>query len=77
MQAYCETRLKKMLVKDKKDNPHKITNILKSEILYVLKNYFELQNYDIDIDIRIKDNGMYHLVIEAECRNIKCVTYIE
>ena len=42
MQSYCENRLKNMLIKDKQDNPQKVTGVLKSEILYVLKNYMEI-----------------------------------
>ncbi|MBQ4558052.1 MAG: cell division topological specificity factor MinE [Clostridia bacterium] len=76
MQNYCENRLKKMLIKDKQDSPQKVTGVLKSEILYVLKNYMEVKDYDIDVDITISDNGYYKLIIQADCRNLKTVSYI-
>ncbi len=76
MQAYCETRLRNMVIKDKNNNPQKINGILKAEILYVLRNYMELKEYDLDIDIRINEKGYYHLVIEADCKSIKSVSYI-
>ena len=77
MQSYCENRLKNMLIKDKQDNPQKVTGVLKSEILYVLKNYMEIKDYDLDVDINIGADGYYHLIIQADCKNIKTVSYIE
>ncbi len=76
MQAYGEGRLRNMLIRDRQDNPQKINRILKSEILYVLKNYFDLKDYDLDIDVSLGNNGYYHLSIQADCHNIKSVSYI-
>lgn len=76
MQVYCENRLKNIMIKDKANNPQKISNVLSSEILYVLKNYLEINDYDLDIDVSIADSGCYHIKIEADCRNIKNVSYI-
>ncbi len=77
MQVYCETRLKNMVIRDKENNNYRIGNILKAEILYVLRSYFDLHEYDMDIDISITENGMYHVSIGADCRNIKAVSYIK
>ncbi len=77
MQKYCETRLRNMMIKDKGENARKIDGVLRAEILYVLKNYLELEEYDMDIDISINQKGFYDLTIKAECRNIKSVSYIE
>ena len=74
---YCETRLRNLMIKDKGDTTSRINNVLRAEIMYVLKNYFELQDYDMDIDILINSRGYYEVLIKAECRNIKRVSYIE
>jgi len=76
MSTYCETRLRNMVIKDKKDNPQKINGVLKAELLYVLRNYLDLKEYDLDIDISINNKGYYHIVIEADCKNIKNISYI-
>ena len=76
MKVFCENRLKNIMIKDKTDSPQKVDRILKAEILYVLRNYFELKEYDLDMDISINSDGYYHVKIDAECRNIKNVSYI-
>ena len=77
MQKYCETRLRNMMIRDKGENTRKIDGVLKAEILYVLKSYMELSDYDLDVDIVVNNRGFYDLTIKAECRNIKSVSYIE
>ena len=65
------------MIRDKKDKPNKVEKILKAEISYVIRNYFDLLDSNIDIDISVRNNGMYHISIGADCRNIKSVSYIE
>lgn len=71
MQLMCETRLRNVLVKNKEDNPLKIKNILKSELLYVLKNYMEVTAENIDLNITINNSGYYQLDLIATARRIK------
>jgi hypothetical protein len=56
---------------DKQETPQKINRLLKSEILYLLKNYFEICSEDLSVDINIDDCGKYLLNINGLCRNIK------
>ena len=67
----CENRLKNMLVLDKQEAPQKIDRLLKSELLFVFKNYFDICAEDLLLDISIDANGKYLISVNAESRNIK------
>ena len=67
----CEDRLKNMLIIDKSENTSKIERVVKAEIVYVLKNYFEIKAEDVDINIAINEKGRYVLNLLCESRNIK------
>ena len=67
----CEDRLKDMIIMDKQEAPQKINRLLKSEILYLLKNYFDLTAEDLNLDIGINDGGRYIINICAQSRSIK------
>ena len=67
----CEDRLKSMIVLDKQETPQKINRLLKSELLYLLKNYFDICAEDLILDIGLTESGKYLIKIEAESRNIK------
>lgn len=69
----CEERLKDMIVIDKQNIPQKINKLLKSEILYLFRNYFDVTAEDIDVNIDIDEYGKYHIDIRALARNIKSV----
>lgn len=60
-----ENRLKNIIVADKKNNPEKIERLLKSEIMNVLKNYFDITSEDVSLSILINDDGKYDLQINA------------
>ena len=64
-------RLRSVLTLDKQSNPLKIINVLKSEILYVLKNYMEISAPDLYLNIYVDDNGLYVLDIGAKVRRLK------
>lgn len=66
-----ENRLKNIIVADKKENPMKIEKILKSEIINVIKNYFEISAEDVDLNILINKDGMYDIQINFVSRAIK------
>ena len=59
------SRLDNVIKRDKKINPQYMKEVIKSDIFYVLNNYFEVQFDDIDISIDLTDNNMYALKINA------------
>ena len=63
--ANLENRIKNIIVADKKENPEKIERLLKSEIMNVLKNYFDITSEDVSLSILINDDGKYDLQINA------------
>lgn len=73
MQLVCNNRLKSVLVQDKQSNPVKIVNILKSEVLYALKNYMEITASDLFLNITVDEYGYYVLDIGARVRRLKTV----
>ena len=46
-------------------NPAKTERLLKSEIMNVLKNYFDITSEDVSLSILINDDGKYDLQINA------------
>lgn len=69
--ATCEDRLKSMIVVDKQETPQKINRLLKSEILYLLKNYFDVSAEDVSLEICVGEDGKYIISFKAESRIIK------
>ncbi len=70
------TRLKGMLTNDKKENPIKLENVIKSEMLYVLKNYMDIKSDDIDFAINVDCNGKYEISLYLKVDRLKLVNYI-
>ena len=50
-------RLDNVIKRDKQINPQYMKEVIKSDIYYVLNNYFEVQFDDIDISIDLTDNN--------------------
>ena len=73
----CEDRLKNMIVSDKRENPIRIERILKSEILGVMRNYFEVSSDDLDLSILIRKDGKYDVQINLLSRAIKFANTFE
>lgn len=69
----CENRIKNMLVIDKQINPDNVSRLIKSEVLYVLKNYIDVCAEDVDVDIFFNENGFYEFNINGVFKNIKTV----
>ena len=67
----CEDRLKNMMIIDKSDNPSKIIRVVKAELYYVLRNYFEIDKDDMQLEMSVADNGRYILKLVCESRTIK------
>lgn len=66
-----EDRLKNMVIIDKKENPQRIERLLKSELLYVLKNYFDISYEDLDVSLGVTEGGEYALSVSLLSKVIK------
>lgn len=75
--AVCTERLRNVLINDKRDNPSKILNVLKSDILYVLKNYMEINSDDLELDISVTSIGTYKITILANVNRLKTLNCIK
>ncbi len=64
-------RLKNMVIIDKKENPQRIERLLKSELLYVLKNYFDISYEDLDVSLGVTEEGEYALSVSLLSKVIK------
>lgn len=61
-------RLEKVLVKDKTEDPKRLAEILKSDILNLLQNYMEVENLEINFDVGLDG---YKFSIDVEAKRIK------
>ena len=73
----CEDRLKNMLVSDKRENPIRIERVLKSELINVMKNYFEIASEDLVLDILVREDGKYDIQMNVVSRAIKFANTFE
>ena len=64
-------RLKKVLISDKHFNPERIKEVIKSDILYILKNYTDVEADDLNFEINVADAGGYKINIDATCSRLK------
>lgn len=66
-------RLDNVIKKDKQINPQYMKEIIKSDIFYLLNNYFEVEYNDINIDINVNDNNRYQVQIIATGDRMKAM----
>ena len=71
----CENRLKSIIVLDKQEVPKKLDKLIKAEMLYLLRNYFDICAEDLELNINVNDFGKYVLEIRGECKDMK-IAYI-
>ncbi len=64
------TRINNLIKADKKDNPEKLIKLIKSEVVYVLKNYMEINADDVKMDIGIDNMGKYVINFSCEANRI-------
>ena len=69
-------RLRGMLTNDKKENPIKMESIIKSEILYVLKNYMDIKSDNSEFSILVNNDGEYEITFYAKVNRLKVLNYI-
>ena len=61
-------RLEKVLVKDKMEEPKKLEEILKSDILKILQDYMDITNISVNFDVSLDG---YKLNINADAKRVK------
>jgi|LGVF01.2.fsa_nt_gb septum formation topological specificity factor MinE len=64
-------RLKRVLISDKHFNPERIKEVIKSDILYILKNYTDVKAEDLTFEINVNQDGGYNMVVNASCKRLK------
>jgi len=70
------SRLDNVIKKDKQINPQYMKDVIKSDIFYLLNNYFEVEHKDIDISIDLSDNNMYSISINAIGDRMKAMSIL-
>lgn len=58
-------RLDNVIKNDKKTNPQYMKDVIRSDIYYLLNNYFSIEYTDININIELTDNNLYSININA------------
>lgn len=59
------SRLKNLIASDRKENPVKIEKLLKSELVNVMRNYFEISMDNVDLSILINKDGWYDIQLNV------------
>ena len=49
-------RLNSLIQKDKENNPKYLIQVIKSDLYYLLNNYFEVDICDINLDITVEND---------------------
>ena len=71
-----ENRLKNILILDKEDNPEKFINVLKCDLIMVLKNYMEISGDDLDVNLTIDEYGCFIFNAYSKVKRLKNLTAI-
>lgn len=69
-----EERLRQVLIFDK--SSVNIEHVLKSDLLYILNNYMEINSDDVSLKIDVDEFGFFELKIFAKSRRIKNINAI-
>lgn len=67
----CENRLRNIIISDKRQNPCRIEKILKSELINIMRNYFDISSDDLDLSILVREDGRYSVQMNVVSRTIK------
>lgn len=67
------SRLDNVIKKDKQISPQYIKQVIKSDIYYLLNNYFEVKFEDIDISINLREDNMYSIQITSTGDRMKAM----
>lgn len=61
-------RLEKVLIKDKKENPKKMCDLLKSDLRFLFENYMEINNLELNFEIV---DSKYQIEIKVQAKRLK------
>lgn len=64
-----EERLRQALIYDK--SSINILHVLKCDVLYVLNNYMEINQDELNVDINVDEYGFFNVKINAKVRRLK------
>lgn len=67
------SRLDNVIKKDKQISPQYMKDVIKSDIYYLLNNYFDIEFADINISIDLNQNNIYSISINALGNRMKAV----
>ena len=67
----CEDRLKNIVTIDKQESSQKISRLIKSELFYLLKNYFDICAEDFTLNISVNEKGEFDININALAKTMK------
>ena len=70
------SRLDNVIKNDKKINPQYMKDVIKSDIFYLLNNYFEVEFNDINITIDLNENNLYSININAIGDRMKAMSIL-
>ena len=73
MRDICVSRLQNMIKQDKSELSSKMNKLIKSEVLYLLRNYFDVSGDGVDVDIVVDGCGKYNININAKANTFKVV----
>ena len=70
------SRLNDVLKKDKELNPTYITDVVKSDVYYMINNYFEVEFSDVAVKIDVDNHNQYNIVIDIKGDRLKIMRTI-
>ena len=70
------SRLNDVLKKDKELNPKYITDVIKSDVYYMINNYFEVEFSDVAVKIDVDNHNQYNIVIDIKGDRLKIMRTI-
>lgn len=68
-------RLQSVIKKDKEKDPKYLIDVIKSDVYYLINNYFEVDFGNIDIDIALEDDS-YKISIICNGERIKQMNFL-
>ena len=70
------SRLNDVLKKDKELNPKYITDVVKSDVYYMINNYFEVEFSDVAVKIDVDNHNQYNIAIDIKGDRLKIMRTI-
>lgn len=74
MENKLNFRLRKVLHSDKQKNPQYIQDVIRSDVFYLLNNYYEVEYDDIEVTVDLSKDNLYKIKINATGDRIKMMS---